>query len=287
MAAGNPRYHTTTNLDSKIYLAGGNLNHLLECEVKKNLCSRLAKLPQKLDFPQSIFVRGTYYFLGGVNQERNANEKVYVFDRIKKTWNTINSLNVPRSRFSVATFEDRIWAIGGHKDDSRFPGKLHNIADIETLDLTKMVWQTESKLPTPRHGHTALFVNDKLYVIGGYADKGPTGIVEIYDTQSKTWTKSTPLKFPRGFHGATLRGEKIIVYGGRSPTPLPTEVFDIKHQKWKLQSTLPFDRARFGSGVLVDNRIVVIGGEKNSGFPIVVPTFESLGFFDWKSDFRF
>jgi N-acetylneuraminic acid mutarotase len=90
-------------------------------------------------------------------------------------------------------------------------------------------------------------------------------VVEIYEPSRDTWKTAAPMPTARGFHGAAVLDGRIYVLGGRGAEPHPTEVYDPASDSWKSLPNADLDRARFGTGVPIGNRIYVLAGEKHGG----------------------
>ena len=62
--------------------------------------------------------------------------------------------------------------------------------------------------------HITLFLNGKIYKIGGSTSAGSTDIVEIYDIASNTWTAGASLPQPVSFGHGFVKGGFLYVAGG-------------------------------------------------------------------------
>jgi len=136
---------------------------------------------------------------------------------------------------------------------------------VEVYDPDSDSWVRKANMPTSRHGHSAVVVNDMILVIGGYklAPNGPNGpiaTVEAYNPATDQWTKKTDMPTPRGFLGVATAKGNVYAIAGR-PVQNPIERYNYKTDVWESLGVMPGSfRNRFGIGV-VDDLIYVIGGE--------------------------
>ncbi len=76
---------------------------------------------------------------------------------------------------------------------------------------------TSGSLPQPRSDATAVKVNNKVYIIGGY--NGTAGDTQVlFTSDGKTFTKSASLPIPVRYAAAALSGNLIYVFGGEATT---------------------------------------------------------------------
>ena len=128
-------------------------------------------------------------------------------------------------------------------------------------------WTDLAPMPTPQCEGTAVVVDGRIHVMGGWKDlAAPYPLVQIYDPATDKWSEGVPLPNPLHHFGAVVLGGKIYVVGG---FPQPNReraatdkvwAFDLKTQKWSAMAPLPEPR---GALVVkaIGNLIYVAGGE--------------------------
>ena len=79
---------------------------------------------------------------------------------------TIASMKYPRAYFSVVSWNNFLYAIGG-QSDSR-----NTLMTIEQYNINKDVWEVVSLLPSPRSHLSSLIHEDNIYIIGGKDNNG-------------------------------------------------------------------------------------------------------------------
>ena len=146
---------------------------------------------------------------------------------------------------------DRIW-------------RLRRLSD---QDVSTFSWVSAgSRLPNgARYSSSAVVVGCILYVIGGNTESGsPCCDLYSYNMKSGLWTTLTPMTHARaGFCAvAVVESSSILVCGGfgKDKGVLDSaEMYNIGTDSWSMLPSMRFQRSR-ASGVLYDDRVVVVGG---------------------------
>ena len=85
-------------------------------------------------------------------------------------------------------------------------------------------WTEGENMTTPRTDFAYAGLNGKIYIIGGFDDKGnTTATVESYDPEENRWATVTPLPEPLDHSGAATDKNKIYVIGGYRSDRSPSE----------------------------------------------------------------
>lgn len=122
-------------------------------------------------------VDGKIYVLGGraVNNSALANMNVNeMYDPIKNTWISLEPMPTKRSGISAATYNGSVFIFGGEDAGGVNPKTYGN---NEVFDPSIGIWISKQSLPTPRHGLSAITVDDRIYTIGG----GPRAGLSVSD----------------------------------------------------------------------------------------------------------
>lgn len=125
----------------------------------------------------------------------------------------------PTARAQAAIAADtsgHIFVLGGWDNSTVF-----NTVDI--YDTTNNTWTTGPAMPVAMRGASAVYYNNNLYVIGGYASS-QLNQIQILDLSTNIWTQAT---LPSGGWetSAAVVGNQIIIVGGESNS-LQTFSFD-------------------------------------------------------------
>jgi len=87
--------------------------------------------------------------------------------------------------------------------------------DVWVYDVVTENWVQKTSGATARYGHTAVTINDKMYIFGGI---GATYLNDLweYNPSNDTWTQLTSGATARYGHSAVAIGDKMYVFGGNS-----------------------------------------------------------------------
>jgi len=251
-------YHAAVAVDGKIYAVGAGAD-VEVFDPGRQAWQTLAKSTHVQDFPGAAALGEQIYVVGGVDKKKNL-ATVDVFDVAAKKWQSGAPLEVARSRLTTVTFDGKLYAIGGYIGDGR---EALDTGSVEEYDPGQRSWRKKASMPTARHGHAAVVVNNRILVIGGYgkhASKyGPVSVVEEYDPKNDSWRTRAAMPTGRGFLGAAVLSGKVFAIGGHG-TGLCVEGYDPEADTWSRLHEAPAEFDRFGIAT-VGNEIYCVGGE--------------------------
>jgi len=169
---------TANFIDGILYAIGGEdsskktLKKTEAYDPTTNTWSTKSSMPTPRHHIASIADDGKIYVIGGrqtgedLGQNVDANE---VYDVKSDTWNSLQPMPTQRSGLAAAIFNDSIYVFGG---EDPFNESSETFENTEIYHPINDTWTSGSSLPTARHGHVALTVYDKIYVIGGGPEPG-------------------------------------------------------------------------------------------------------------------
>jgi non-specific serine/threonine protein kinase len=149
-------------------------------------------------------------------------------------------------------------------------------------------WAAKAPSPSARQQVATAVLGGKISLIGGLVGKDTataTAEVESYDPAIDTWNTQTSL--PRPLHHAAAvgyRGE-LVVIGGWEPegtnllANTSREVLALRNGRWVRLPSLHHPRAA-GAAVVVDDQIVVVGGQANNALVPVTEIFDGTKWHD-------
>ncbi|KAI5061689.1 hypothetical protein GOP47_0024194, partial [Adiantum capillus-veneris] len=162
-----------------------------------------------------------------------------------------------------------------------------HLNELWILDLHCMSWTSPECFgtqPSPRRGHGAAVVRNKMYIFGGFDGTSHLCDVQVLDLQSWTWTHlctqgSGPI--PRRHHALEAVGDHLVVYGGYDGVTYLEDVYslDISANIWRCLNPLkPHTNAAIKIGgvgtkfarslhtmTLDTSRLVIFGGVYENG----------------------
>jgi len=182
------------------------------------------------------------------------------------TWVSESSAGfTQRTDFASSVVNGKIYAIGGANQNL-----TAYIDTLEVFDPTNNAWYAPVVTGkfTPRWGLASATVDNKIYMLGGYNDKGYLNTLEMFDPDSNSW--STPLTTgtftPRVGLAVSVVNNKIYAMGGSGNNSNGgvlniLEVFDPDSSKWSTPKTTGnFTPRAFLTSAVVNGKIYVIGG---------------------------
>jgi hypothetical protein len=214
-----------------------------------------------------VAVNGKIYAIGGSAKDvRLATTKEFLstneeYDPETNTWTFKKAMPTPRAAFAIATYQNKIYCIGG-KTSSGYTG-VNEVYDVETD-----TWETKTPMPTARGFVTANAVNGKIYVIGGSVIGGGTTINEVYDPATDSWTTKTSMPAYGGYFSAVF-DTKIYFMSYQSNSESALLIYEPATDNWSNGSPKPsgvdIGAMVATTGFLAPKRIYVVGHDYESG----------------------
>jgi hypothetical protein len=122
----------------------------------------------------------------------------------------------PRKAHSLCAGAGKLYVFGGSGASGE---KLSDAYQLDTTTLTWTALATSGDAPSGREGHTAVVLDQKLYIFGGADAYGNLNDVRVLDLGSLRWahprSSSTPPP-PRWGHVGALINQRLYLYGGVS-----------------------------------------------------------------------
>jgi len=270
-----PRWgHSAAVVNGKIYVIGGLMSEpsFLNAEsiaAVEEYDPATDTWTRKTDMPAPRgYLYGSHpvldekiYVIGGGNRGQAMIARVDVYDPATDTWTRVADMPTARLAMARAAWNGKIYVFGGLT--GRLPTPRITVNVTEVYDPQIDMWAEAAPMPRGVWEHSALVVEDKIYVIGGASAQNAERILQVYDPRTDTWTDATP--FPsnvRGFSASFLCNE-IYVFGGWFNSgqwpQADTWVYDPTMDTWTEGIPLPDVRSEFSTSV-VNGRIYAIGG---------------------------
>jgi YD repeat-containing protein len=217
-------------IDGELYIAGGVngqnpdinrrtlLNNLFKFNPEQGRIDTLAPMPTAVQMAATAVLNGELYIIGGADttaaSPRSTNE-VQVYNPETKIWRTTDNYPRRHNSMTAAAFDGKIYVFGGRRYDS-FDGLTSNSQQVYEYNPNAVrKWSSKQPMPTPRYGASAITIDDKIYVIGGFRGSTLLNTVEVYCPLSNTWDISKRnLPEGIGYSSVTTDGKYIYLVGG-------------------------------------------------------------------------
>eukprot|EP00010_Vexillifera_abyssalis_P004484 CAMPEP_0201556066 /NCGR_PEP_ID=MMETSP0173_2-20130828/52970_1 /ASSEMBLY_ACC=CAM_ASM_000268 /TAXON_ID=218659 /ORGANISM="Vexillifera sp., Strain DIVA3 564/2" /LENGTH=849 /DNA_ID=CAMNT_0047968137 /DNA_START=273 /DNA_END=2822 /DNA_ORIENTATION=- len=124
---------------------------------------------------------------------------------------------------SGAVYNNFFYVFGGIGSQDKYFNHFYRY-DIDSGQwlLIHAAAQTSSRMPAPRYGHTAVFLDEDMFIFGGYAFDGNKGShsneMWRFSPSTGLWEKISTIQTPvhRTEHSAIAYRGKMYIFGGRS-----------------------------------------------------------------------
>jgi len=177
------------------------------------------------------------------------------------SWATKAPMPTPRGEVTAATFNGKIYVIGGQSYSANFKFRT-----VEVYDPATNTWTSKADMPTARCSLAAVELNGKIYAIGGNGSGSVhLNTVEEYDPATNTWTTKAGMIRARHALSAVAANGKIYAVGGIAGGKVYSSVeeYDPKTNTWTERIVTPevrFSSRWFHASVCIDGNIYLTGG---------------------------
>lgn len=198
------------------YDGGSPVASALVYNTSHNRWEKKPDMSNKRTCPGAIAVKNMVYVWGGKDGRTLHNGECLDFSTTPEAskWDELPPMGSCRELFTLAWFQDRIWATGGYGCD---PGSTSQyLTSTEAYDLNSRQWTAMTPMLRKRAEHGVCAVKNHLYVIGGTDNRIPYDSSEVYDAITDSWADLPPMPIPRSGIGAVFVEGKIYVMGGIS-----------------------------------------------------------------------
>jgi hypothetical protein len=210
------------------------------------------------------------YVFGGWGVTQNPGSSVERLDTITSTWTELPGLMpVPHLIAASVTVGDEIHIIAGGTDL------------VSTFNAVDHTWSSAAPLPVSLYGAQAVYLDDRIWVLGGNLDYASpsTAVSSVYRSNDLSvsggaitgWTAySQDLPTPLSNHQAVVSGGVIYVTGGTQDPDLPASPvpqilsLDPDVGTWVAEGSLPIATTEHASAA-VGARVFSFGGKGPGG----------------------
>ena len=192
-------------------------------------------------------IAGRIYVAGGmVGNTGRRLDVVQAFDPERQEWTTLPRLPERVRAAAGATSGGKFLVLGGTTPDGG--GR-----QVFEYDVAAKRWGQGPPLPRVLYNHSAVTLDGRVYVLGGYDTEGEE-LRTVYMLERGRWRRSTELPRPVHAFGAVVFRGEIWVIGGRRGAEQLREVwiFDPRTGRWRAGPTLPKPMELLGATVVGD-----------------------------------
>jgi N-acetylneuraminic acid mutarotase len=242
----------------------------------QNSWKEKAPMPSQYSGDEAAVVNGTIYLIGvvpfGHPNSITIRSNSFAYNPSTDTWTAIVSMPTPRESFSVTTYDNKIFVMGGFEIDEGTSCSVNEVYDPSTN-----TWSTAASMPISTAEAQANTVDGKIYVMGGTGGPAYTTVNEtqIYDPTTDSWSIGVPMPYPVTLASSAVVDNTIYVFGGvdeylgsrQSPSAQfvhITQIFNTLTSTWSLGATNPGIGTDQGAGAttgaMAPKQIYIFGG---------------------------
>lgn len=220
--------HSLTAINGTLYLFGGyspevkgDLLDDIWCYADRDrdwtkITPTASPLPPARQKHSAAASGGNLYIFYGLDAENNRYDDIWCYLPAENRWQRENSTGSPppacHSHSTVATGGGAIILFGGLTTG----GAINDRPYIYTPGSGQ--WRQGSPAPSGgRYGHVAVFLQDLMFVYGGYDSNGLAQTMQSYDPNQDQWAvvpTNGLMPSKRVYHGGAAMGNWIWIFGG-------------------------------------------------------------------------
>lgn len=128
----------------------------------------LAPLPEYRSQHAGATLKNKLYISGGIDQYGNILDSMFEYDATQNSWRKLTNLT-PRADHVMLRIDNRIYICGGWEEHD---GQRRLVSAIECYDISTEEISTVTHIHTPRYHAGITMINNRIYIIGGFAADG-------------------------------------------------------------------------------------------------------------------
>lgn len=264
--------HQTVVYDGKIWIIGGqggfgnplrNDVHYSTDGLTWNEATTHADFSARVNHVAIVF-ENKIWVIGGatkIDLSSGTNDVYYSDDGMNWHIATKKAAFEPRDGHTALVYKNKMWVIGGFGGTYDDFKKTYNDVYYSTNGVDWYPATTNAAF-SPRHGHSSVVYDNKMWVIGGTGRNGRTNDV-YYSSDGVNWYAATvnATFSPRQYHKTLVYNGKMWVIGGLSDEGGKNDVYySINGTDWFVATTNVAFSPRYGYATVVyDNKMWIIG----------------------------
>ncbi|XP_050404333.1 kelch-like protein diablo [Patella vulgata] len=176
-------------------------------------------------------------------EEETVRKDFYQYDNDHNKWVNRAPMLFPKSNFSLAFHEGKIYSLGG------LTVNQHPTEIVECYDIAKNRWNYVGMMPTTLVDLSTVVYRGEIYLLGGRTGVGAHNTVMKFDPKKTEWSTLAGMLTPRFNFGACTVDDEILVAGGQIYAQLThtinrealksVEIYNIAENQWRQGPELP------------------------------------------------
>jgi N-acetylneuraminic acid mutarotase len=218
-------YMANAAIGSKIYLAGGHgetavnagcnyMTELYEYDTQANNWTQKQNMPTARSKAAGAAVGGKLYIIGGeTSTSGSSTNKVEEYNPGNNGWSTKTTLPYTAHSVAAAAYNGKIYTFGGRNGTN---GAFNYVYEYNPASNNgNGGWVQKYYMPTARYGASAVEINGRIYVAGGFNSSGVAlNKLEVYNPESNSWnTNVAAMPEAKGYCGGAADGGVFIIGG--------------------------------------------------------------------------
>lgn len=219
--------YAVAELDGRIHLVGGRdgRGRMVDRHRSYHPASGRWQTHAPLPGPRcemgAAALRGTLYAAGGLRPLLSrTTAAVDAYDPGADAWAECPRMRHGRANPGVAAAGGRLFVIGGREPGL---GKGSPSAHAESYDPVSGRWKELDPVPTPRLDAALAELDGTLYLVGGDAGAGPTGLTQLY-VPGGEWSGGPEMEMARSGPGLAAFSGRLFAAGGSTGELATTSV---------------------------------------------------------------
>lgn len=241
--------HSVISSEEYIFVLGGRnecsqlLSSVIRFDTNANIWQTVKSLPFKAASLGACVFQGQIFVAGGLANIGSISAVLRYSPRYNN-WQRVASLNYARGGAALVAGEKYMFSIGGvNKSGQGVNARWEYLDSMEVFERESNTWTYGKSMPTKRAYGNAVYLNQKIYVIGGQVDlTGSCKEMSIYDTAAQEWSTFTFHNSPRTQCGIACTENDFYTIGGVSKDgecSCNVETYNVNTKKWKKSTPLP------------------------------------------------
>ncbi|XP_054167728.1 kelch-like protein 28 [Oppia nitens] len=196
------------------------------------------------------------YLCGGFSIDQYS-AKCIKYDENQGNWQSIKNMNYQRGYFSLVTYDENLYAIGG-LNKAQSQQYNNELSSVETYDPKSTNWTLSKPLNIKRLAMSSTVIENKIYVCGGYNNGKAIKSCETFSSKTNLWQFIKPMILAR-YNFQLIANNGFIYAIGGSGLYSSVERYSLKTNQWNFIQNTNYPRDSFGATVFL-NTIYICGG---------------------------